>query len=74
MIDVHNHTYKHAHTHNTHACPQTISVSCLDLSYSVEPTEGKAFKDETEEETDFVTLHLTSEEQLLLPQVTTTVT
>ena len=65
----------HIHTH-THACLQMISVSCLDLSYSVKPTEGKTFKDETEDETDFVTLyiHLTSEEQLLLPQVTTTVT
>ena len=51
-----------------------ISVSCLDLSYSVEPTEGKIFKDESEDETDFVMLYLTSEEQLLLPQVTTTVT
>ena len=75
--DVHNHTYKHAHTPNNNIIIiihmpylQMISVSCLDLSYSVEPIEGKIFKDESEDETDFITLCLTSEEQLLLPQVT----
>ena len=46
-----------------------ISVSCLDLCFSVEPTEEKPFKDETEDETDFVVLRLTQEDQSILPQI-----